>query len=145
VPRTKRRTTEDIGFLLAKASAQFNALLLARFAEAGYPEVRGSFGSLLMPLFEQDGRRVGELAAAARLSKQSMTGLVAACEQAGLVERDRDPADGRALVVHLTPHGRRFQAVAEGVLDDLDAQLGEVLGPRKRDALITALRGVMEL
>ena len=143
--RTKRTAADDVGFLLAKASAHFNALLLERFAQAGYPEIRASFGSLLVPLFEQDARRVGELAAAARLSKQSMTGLVAACETEGLVERERDPADGRAFVVRLSARGRRFRAVAERVLDDLDRELREVLGPRSHDALIKALKGVMEL
>ena len=137
--------TDDVGFLLAKASAHFNALLLKRFAEAEYPEIRGSFGSLLIPLFERDARRVGELAAVARLSKQTMTGLVAACEEAGLVERERDPADGRAFVVRLTACGRRFQAVAERVLDELDRELRTLLGPRHHDALIKALKGVMEL
>lgn len=143
--RTNRAATDDVGFLLAKASAHFNDLLLGRFAESGFPEIRGSFGSLLVPLFEHDARRVGELAAAARLSKQSMTGLVAACEQVGLVERERDPADGRAFVVRLTARGRRFQTVAERVLDDLDRELRDVLGPRNRDALVTALKGVLEL
>jgi DNA-binding MarR family transcriptional regulator len=145
VSRTNRPPTEDVGFLLAKASAHFNELLLGRFAAAGHAEIRGSFGSVLMPLFEQDERRVGDLAAAARLSKQSMTGLVAACEQAGLVERERDPADGRAFVVRLTPHGRRFQKAAQKVLDDLDRQLRKQLGPRNHDALNKALKGVMEL
>jgi len=145
VSRTKRPATDDVGFLLAKASAHFNGLLLDRFAEAGFPEIRGSFGSLLMPLFEQDARRIGELATAARLSKQSMTGLVAACEQAGLVERERDASDGRAFVVRLTTRGRRFQTVAERVLDDLDRALRDVLGPRTHDALVTALKGVIEL
>ena len=81
----------------------------------------------------------------ARLSKQSMTGLVAACEQAGLVERRRDAADGRAFVVRLTAHGRRFQAVAQQLLDDLDRELRDALGSRNRDALVTALKGVMQL
>jgi DNA-binding MarR family transcriptional regulator len=137
--------TDDVGFLLAKASAHFNELLLARFAAAGFPEIRGSFGSVLMPLFERDARRVGELAQVARLSKQSMTGLVAACEQARLVERRRDAADGRAFEVRLTARGRRFQAVAEDVLDGLDRELRDALGPRNRDALVKALKGVMEL
>jgi DNA-binding MarR family transcriptional regulator len=146
VSRTNpRAATEDVGFLLAKASAHVNGRLVDRFAEAGFPEVRASFGSLLIPLFERDARRVGELAAAGRLSKQAMTGLVAACEEAGLVRRERDPADGRAFVVRLTRRGRRFQTAAEGVLDDLDRQLRDVLGPRNRDALIDALKGVMDL
>ena len=100
---------------------------------------------MLVPLFEQDGRRVGELAQVARLSKQSLTGLVAACEEAGLVERRRDAADGRAFVVRLTARGRRFQAVAEEVLYDLDRELRDALGIRNHDALRKALKGVMEL
>jgi DNA-binding MarR family transcriptional regulator len=145
VSRTNRRAADDVGFLLAKASAHFNEVLLTRFAAAGYAEIRGSFGSVLMPLFERDGRRVGDLAQAARLSKQSLTGLVAACEQAGLVERERDQADGRAFVVRLTARGREFQTVAEQVLDDLDRDLRDALGERNHDALVTALKGVMEL
>jgi DNA-binding MarR family transcriptional regulator len=145
VARTTRPATDDIGFLLAKASTHFNELLLARFTAAGYPEIRGSFGSVLVPLFEQDERRIGEIAHEARLSKQSLTGLVAACEQAGLVERRRDAADGRAFVVRLTARGRRFQKVAEQVLEDLDRALRDVLGPRNHDALRNALKGVMEL
>jgi hypothetical protein len=35
--------------------------------------------------------------------------------------------------------------VAERVLADLDADLHAVLGPRNRDALVKALKGVMEL
>ena len=143
--RTKRPATDDVGFLLAKASAHFNELLLTRFTAAGYPEIRGSFGSVLVPLFEQDERRVGELARAARLSKQSLTGLVAACERAGLVERRRDAADGRAFVVRLTARGRRFRKAAEQILDELDRELRDALGARNHDALRQALKGVMEL
>ena len=46
MPRTNYPPTDDVGFLLAKASAHFNELLLERFAAAGYPEIRGSFGSV---------------------------------------------------------------------------------------------------
>ena len=135
----------DIGFLLAKASAHVNDLLVERFAAAGFPEVRASYGSVLVPLFERDELRLGELAAAARLSKQAMTGLVARCEQDGLVDRRRDPADGRAFIVRLTRRGERFRAVADDVLGDLDTELERQLGPRNRAALTRALKGVLEL
>jgi DNA-binding MarR family transcriptional regulator len=139
------RTNDDLGFLLAKASQHFNERLVARFAEHGFPEVRASYGSVLMPLFQQDDLRVGELAARAALSKQSMTTLVAACEVEGLVERRRDPDDGRAFRVRLTRRGRRFQRTAEAILAELDAEILELLGRRQRDALIAALRGLMHL
>jgi DNA-binding MarR family transcriptional regulator len=139
------RTTDDLGFLLAKATQRFNERLIARFAESGFPEIRASYGSVLMPLFQQDDLRVGELAARAALSKQSMTALVAACEADALVERRRDPDDGRAFRVRLTRRGRRFQRTAESVLAELDAEIRELLGDPHREALVEALKGLMRL
>jgi len=143
--RTAAGTTTNIGFLLAKASQRFNDLLVERFAERGFPDVRASYGSVLVPLFERDGRRLGELAAVSRLSKQAMTGLVRLCEEDGLVLRERDLDDGRAFRVSLSDRGRRFQAVADEVLRELDEELVQSLGARKHDALVAALRGVIEL
>jgi DNA-binding MarR family transcriptional regulator len=139
-----RLTLENLGFLLAKASQRFNERLVERFAEQGFAEVRASYGSVLMPLFEQDGLRVGVIGARARLSKQSMTRLVAQCEAAGLVRRRRDADDGRAFRVELTRRGRRLRSVAEQVLGELDDEVTAVLGGRD-DALRRALKGVMEL
>ena len=130
---------------MAKASQRFNELLVERFADRGFPEVRASYGSVLVPLFERDDLRLGELAAVSRLSKQAMTGLVKLCEQDGLVVRERDVDDGRAFRVSLSARGRRFQAVAEDILHELDEELVRSLGARRHDALVEALRGVIDL
>jgi len=137
-------TLESLGFLLAKASERFNERLVERFAEAGFAEVRASYGSVLLPLFEEDGLRVGEIGARSRLSKQSMTRLVAQCEAAGLVSRARDEDDGRAYRVELTARGRRLRSLAERVLGELEDEVAAMLGGRP-DALREALKGVMEL
>ena len=93
-------TTDNAGFLLAKASQRFNELLVAGLAAKGFPEVRPSYGSVLVPLFTAGDLRLGEIAGQARLSKQALTGLVALCEKDGLVARERDPEDGRAFRIH---------------------------------------------
>jgi DNA-binding MarR family transcriptional regulator len=137
--------TDDIGFLLAKASQRFNELLMERFAARGFADVRPSFGSILVPLFEQDGLRLGELAARGRLSKQAVTGLVKLCEDAGLVVRERDPDDGRAFRIRLSVRGRELRRVAGGELRSLDAELVASLGKTNHAALRRALKGVIEL
>jgi DNA-binding MarR family transcriptional regulator len=145
--RTKYEvTTDDAGFLLAKASQRFNELLIRGLAARGFPGVRPSYGSVLVPLFaaERD-LRLGEIADRARLSKQAVTGLVKLCEEDGLIARTRDPDDGRAFRISLTRRGRRLQAAAEATLAELDDEVVAVLGVRKRDALIEALKGVMDL
>jgi hypothetical protein len=50
------------GFLLAKAAQRWNELLYERFRANGYAEVRPSYGSLLLPLFEENALRMAELA-----------------------------------------------------------------------------------
>jgi DNA-binding MarR family transcriptional regulator len=137
--------TGNLGFLLAKASQRWNELLAEGFAERGFAEVRPSYGSVLLPLFEEDGLRMGQIAARARLSKQTMTTLVRLCERDGLVLRERDPLDARAFRVHLTARAKDFWPVAGEVLRELDAKVLAVLGERRRNALARALKGVMDL
>jgi DNA-binding MarR family transcriptional regulator len=130
---------ENLGFRLAKASQRWNELLYARFVAAGYPDVRPSYGSILIPLFEEDGLRMGELARRARLSKQTMTTMGRLLERDRLVERRADPDDGRASRIYLTTRSRRFAPVARAVLGDLDALVKKRLGARRVDELADAL------
>src|ERR671931_1222939 len=109
-------TRSNVGFLLAKAAQRWNELLRERFTAAGYPEVRPSYGSLLIPLWEEDGLRMGELARRARLSKQTITTMARLLERDGLVSRMQDPVDARATVLTLTPRAREFKAEAERIL-----------------------------
>ena len=138
-------TRENLGYLLAKASQRWNELLYAEFVRAGFPEVRPAYGSVLLPLFEEDGLRMGELAARARLSKQTMTTLVRLMERNGLVRRERDPADGRAYLVSLTDRSRAFRAVAERVLARLDGRVASRLSAADRAILTHSLKEVMSL
>ena len=140
-----RATRDNLGFLLAKAAQRWNELLGERFAAAGYPEVRPSYGSLLVPLFEQDGLRMSVLAARARLSKQTMTTMVRLLERDGLVQRRPDPRDGRAALVFLTDHAQAFRPVAEETLRELTRLARRRLGAATTDTVTDALRRLAEL
>src|SRR3954468_22214304 len=121
-------TRDNLGFLLAKASQRWNELLADAFAAAGFSEVRPSYGSILVPLYEEDGLRMGEIARRARLSKQTMTTMVRLLERDGLVERRSDPEDGRAALVFLTPRAQAFRPVAKTTLRDLGRRARKRLG-----------------
>jgi DNA-binding MarR family transcriptional regulator len=145
VAKGKQATRDNLGFLLAKAAQRWNELLAERFAAAGYAEVRPSYGSLLVPLFEEDGLRMSELARRARLSKQTMTTMVRLLEREGFVRRRPDPTDGRALLVELTAKARAFRPVAEHALSELDALVRTSLSPSDLRRLKAALKGVIAL
>lgn len=133
-------TRDNLGYLLAKASQRWNEQLQEGFARAGFPEVKASYGSVLIPLLEEDGLRMGEIAHRARLSKQTMTTMVRLCERDGLVERRPDPADRRATRVHLTTKARRFQPVAERVLARLERAAKRSIGEPR----LTELRRMLK-
>ena len=136
---------DDLGFLLAKAMQRWNELLAERFAAAGYADVRPSYGSVLLPVYEEDGLRMGELARRARLSKQTMTDMIRRLERDGLVERRPDPTDARASLIFSTASSRRFKPVAAAALRDLDGLVGTRLSTQRVAELKRALRQLMEL
>ena len=136
---------ENLGYLLAKASQRWNELLYERFRREGFKEVRPSYGSIVLPLFEEDGLRMGELAERARLSKQTMTTMIRLLERDGLVRRQRDPEDRRAFRVYLTARARSFRPVAESVLRELDELVEERLSQAELSTLRTSLKEVMSL
>ena len=138
-------TQDNLGFLLAKASQRWNELLGERFAAAGFADVRPSYGSILVPLYQEDGLRMGEIARRARLSKQTITTMIRLLERDGLVQRRPDPEDGRAALVFLTHRAQAFRPIAETTLRELTHLAKQRLGTATTDALIAALRQLAEL
>jgi DNA-binding MarR family transcriptional regulator len=144
-PARSNPTRANLGFLLAKASQRWNELLAAEFAAAGYPEVRPAYGSILLPLWEEDDLRMGELGRRARLAKQTMTTMVRLMERDGLVTRATDPEDRRAQRVRLTERGRELRKVARRVLAALDRRVSERVSEREMATFESCLQEVMSL
>ncbi len=138
-------TRNNLGFLLAKASQRWNELLYRGFCEEGFSQVRPSFGTILVPLFEEDGLRLGELAKRAKLSKQTMTTMVRLVEKAKLVTLRADPEDGRATCVFLTPEARLFEPVAEKVLARIERRALRIKGESSLDQVRAWLRLFAEI
>jgi DNA-binding MarR family transcriptional regulator len=64
---------------------------------------------ILAQLYRVDtGLGMKELSDRLMVSKGNVTGLIVRMEDAGLIERRRDPVDGRAQTVSLTPKGRKL-------------------------------------
>lgn len=79
-------------------------------------------------LYRLGPTRLTALAAHEAVTQPAMTGLIRRLEGAGLVTREDDPADGRAVLVGLTAQGRarvesrrrRYASVIEEMLHDLE-------------------------
>src|SRR5262249_20197318 len=118
--------------------------LAKAFGKHGFPEVRPSFGSLLVPLFEEDGLRMGELARRSRLAKQTMTTMVRLVGRAGLVRRRADPTDARATRIYLTRRGHELRPVAARTIRLIEERILQRLGERRTAALRASLAQLID-
>lgn len=106
----------------------------ARLGRAGFDDVRPAHMTIFQHL-RPEGSRIGELAARAQLTNQSVGYLVDYLEQRGYVERRPDPTNRRATLVCLTERGWDEMRACARILKDLDAQLANRLGPRRLEQL----------
>lgn len=92
-----------------------------------------------------DGVRQGDLAELMNISAPSMTRLVEIMEEAGWVERRRDPQDQRCLVLVLTPLG---STTIDTLRDEAATQLSSELAaltPEERAVLGAAVPVLRQL
>ncbi len=76
------------------------------------------------------------------LTSGSMTAAVNRLERKGFVRRERDPADGRFFLVHLTDSGRRvIEAAYEKHERNLE-RIAEALTSEERDELVRLLKKI---
>ncbi|CAG6399242.1 Transcriptional regulator, MarR family [Actinacidiphila cocklensis] len=81
-------------------------------ARAVHPDLEPAAYGLLVRLQEAEPERATDLASYFGVGKATMSRQLRALEALGLVDREPDPADGRAFLMRLTPGGReRFNRV----------------------------------
>jgi len=132
---------------MADLNAALLMLISARHAEERiYEVVRATGHDDMSPAMArigaqiaEEGSRVTELAARARITKQSASVLVEQLERAGYVFRVRDPADARAKLVILAERGRAVQRVARRAERAVEREWTMHLGAARMTALRAAL------
>ena len=68
-------------------------------------------------------------------------------QKLGFVERVPDPADRRAKIIQLTPHGREALTASQEIFDDIEGRFAEDIGEERyaqfRETLLE-LQGVTQ-
>jgi DNA-binding MarR family transcriptional regulator len=86
------------------------------------------------------GLSLGELAHIVRLHPSTITGVVQRLVGAGVIERQRDPADSRRTRLTLRPEARKFTQLTIGTIEETVRQALRRVGPGK----VTAARAVLQ-
>jgi MarR family transcriptional regulator, organic hydroperoxide resistance regulator len=114
-------------FALYSASLAMTKLYKPLLAPLGltYPQYL-----VMLVLWEEDGQPVSAIGERLTLDSGTLTPLLKRLESAGLVQRLRDAADERRVLIQLTGEGRalktRALAIPQHVLCATDCQLDEV-------------------
>ena len=132
---------EEIGVVGALVRSAF--LVNAVYAECGREHgLTPQQGQLLCVLMGKP-YCMRELGATLRLAKSSLTGLVDRSERIGLVRREADPQDMRAVRVALTQQGRRLAEEFYAETCRRIAELAAGLDAAERDGLAALLGRVV--
>ncbi|WP_345356858.1 MarR family winged helix-turn-helix transcriptional regulator [Actinoallomurus liliacearum] len=124
---------------LVRSSFLVDSVYAESSREYGLTPQQGQLLCVLMP----QPRGMSELGAMLRLAKSSLTGLVDRTERNGLVQREPDPRDTRAVRVALTAHGAKL---VEEFYDETCRRVAELpgnLSAAERDTLADLLGRVV--
>lgn len=132
----KNRVPEELVsspiFLLKRLGMKAKEESQAAYADAG---VHPYHYSILAALAEGERETQGAIADALDFDRGQLVGLLDEMEEAGLVERRRDPEDRRRQVVVMTPAGKKMLVKVRAVAQQLDDEFLAPLTAEQRKQL----------
>lgn len=117
-----------VGYLMRQAHQAMRSAIEHEVSSIG---ITGPQFSLLSAIRHEPGVTGTELAQNSMLRQQTANEIVRTLERQGLVERRADPADRRALRIHLTPTGEGKLAEADGRVAALERLTREGLSAKE--------------
>jgi DNA-binding MarR family transcriptional regulator len=138
VPTVRARREQMLLRLLFRATHQMNAEMTRGIRARGYDGFQPSFTALLAHI-DTEGTTISDLARRTGTSRQAVSQLVQSIEDAGLVARHANPADGRSVVVRHTEAGRQILLDALDVMAAIEEDYAATLGDDDLAALKSLL------
>ncbi|QUJ78155.1 MarR family transcriptional regulator [Sulfitobacter albidus] len=127
-------------YLMNRIMGRYNAALQAEMTALGLttPQMRA-----LAVLSVVDGPLIRELAVYTVVQPSTLSRALDALEDAGLIRRDTDAADGRGLRVHLTRDGAAAFARLWPLMSGAEAQMFAGVPEAERAAFIATLQTIL--
>ena len=129
--------------LLFRTTHAMDAEMTRRVRARGWPAFQPGFTSLLAHL-DSEGTTITTLAERTGTTRQAVSKLARAIEEAGFIERVPHPRDGRSVLVRHTPAGRRILLDAIEVMEAIEAEYAARAGAREVDDLKALLAHLLD-
>ena len=127
-----------IGLLLRLLYQHYSEDIHAAHREAGFGDIRAPHANVF-PFVPPEGISVSELAALARVRKQTMAQAVTELEDMGYVERRPNPRDRRSRLVFLTERGESVKPLTHATAARVEEHWAQLTSPEELEALRASL------
>ena len=117
------RFENNLGIHLFKAYFSIYKYLIKVFVENDIENMNPTRLGILLALADEDGLIMSKLGQKLFLEKSTMTGVIDKMESDGLVERQSDENDRRALRIYLTPKAKRLNETIFHIIDEAYSKL----------------------
>jgi DNA-binding MarR family transcriptional regulator len=134
---------DSIGRLFLRAQRDFQARMVRKIQEGGDENVSPAHLTALS-LLSRGKLRVVDLAEQLKITKQSASDLIRDLEAQGFVQRQPDPRDKRAAILHLTPAAEAFLTDKMQLAAEIDQEYVALLGAEGFAQLVDLLTRVVE-
>lgn len=136
----EKSTRPHLGALIRLTAQYMNERFADWIAGSGFDGIQPAHSAVIQPLWAApEGLRSSALAQGSRITKQSMSALIAELEKHGYVERVDDPDDARAARIRLTARGRAYGRAVRAFARSLETELAKQLGAQRVEDLRTTL------
>lgn len=108
------------GFLITQIKQLQGRVFQRLLTESGVEEFNGPQGRILYVLWQQDAVPIAALVQQTGLAKSTLTAMLARMETAGLITRGQSEADGRQVIIRLTPKARELEAKYDQVSQQMN-------------------------
>ena len=124
--------TNYLAYLLAQANRQMSAQMERALNEEG---VQTEHWRILEVLSDEQGRSMGDLAAAVLMNHPALTKTLDRIVSRGLVHRRADATDSRRVLVYISDRGLELVARLRARVDGHHDAVTAAVGPRKAEQL----------
>ena len=140
-PEISEKTEPRISYAVARLERAVRAVIAERVAPYGLTVLQYTTLSVL----HRHGAPLSnaQLARRAYMTPQSMSEVIDALQNKGLIRRNPHPNHGRLLPATLTPKGRRVLTACDEAVDEMEAMMLAGMSERERTAFLGALKSAV--
>jgi DNA-binding MarR family transcriptional regulator len=127
---------------LHKASRQISVYLEGHTRELGVSPMEGH---VLSYLRSYSPTPIGDLVRVFGIKQSTFTSVLDRLEEAGFLRREINPGDRRSFLIHITDGGRELAERLYGILEILEEEIRQHVGPRDLKGFHAVMKAVDEV